>query len=118
MDKAKRIYPIADFVRPSDDKPIRSVVSSTDESAVIVWHANPGQEIAAHTHPNGQDTWTVISGEADYYEGDGAVRRIKVGDIAIARPDQVHGAYNCGTIPFIFVSVVAPANAGYAAAER
>nr|HBO6797847.1 cupin domain-containing protein [Pseudomonas aeruginosa] len=50
--------------------------------------------------------------------GDGVATHIKAGDIAIAKPGQVHGAMNSGPEPFIFVSVVAPANAGFALAEK
>ncbi len=45
-----------------------------------------GQEIASHVHPHGQDTWTVISGEAEYHQGNGIVTHLKAGDIAIAKP--------------------------------
>ncbi|WP_294532221.1 cupin domain-containing protein [uncultured Rhodoblastus sp.] len=113
-----RIFLIADFVRPSDGEPIRSVVLETADSAVVVWHAHPGQEIAPHVHPRGQDTWTVISGEAEYHQGDGVIARLKAGDIAIALPGQAHGATNTGSDPFVFVSVVAPGNAGFALAEK
>lgn len=113
-----RIFSVADHIRPSDGEPIRSVVLETEDSAVVVWHAHPGQEIAAHVHPHGQDTWTVISGEADYYRGGGVVAHLKAGDIAIARPGQVHGAFNTGSEPFVFVSVVASGNAGFALAEK
>jgi quercetin dioxygenase-like cupin family protein len=117
MQEVPRIFSLEAYIRPSDGEPIRSVVLATEECAVIVWHASPGQEIAAHVHPQGQDTWTVISGEADYYQGGGAISRIRAGDIAIARPGQVHGAVNSGSEPFVFVSVVASGNAGFALAE-
>jgi quercetin dioxygenase-like cupin family protein len=117
MEAASRIFPIAKFIRPSDAEPIRSPVLATEESAVIVWHLSPGQAIAAHVHPNGQDTWTVISGAAEYYEGGGVAASLKAGDIVVAKPGQVHGARNSGSESFIFVSVVAPGNAGYALAE-
>ena len=113
-----RIFSVAEYIRPSDGEPIRSVVLETKDSAVVVWHAHPGQEIAAHAHPHGQDTWTVISGEAEYYQGGGIATHLKVGDIAIAKPGQVHGALNSGSVPFVFVSVVASGNAGFALAEK
>ncbi len=78
----------------------------------------PEQEIAAHIHPHGQDTWTVLSGMADYFQGNGIVRALREGEIAVARPGQVHGARNTGTEPFVLVSVVASANAGFVLAER
>ncbi len=118
MESALRIFSLAEYIRPSEGKPLRSVVLETEESAVVVWHISPGQEIAAHVHPNGQDTWTVISGTAEYYMGGGAVTHLKAGDIAVAKHGQVHGAMNSGTEPFVFVSVVAPSNAGYALAEK
>ncbi len=118
MEKETRIFPIADYIRSSSGDPIRSVVLETKDSAIVVWHAHPGQEIAPHIHPHGQDTWTVISGEADYYLGNGASTRIKAGDIAIAGPGQVHGAMNHGPEAFVFVSVVASGNAGFALAEK
>ncbi|UQG55128.1 MULTISPECIES: cupin domain-containing protein [unclassified Marinobacter] len=118
MEMKSRIFSVEKHIRPSDGEPIRSVVLETKESAVVVWHAHPGQEIAAHIHPHGQDTWTVISGEAEYYQGDGIVAHLKVGDIAIAKPGQVHGALNFGSVPFVFVSVVASGNAGFALAEK
>lgn len=118
MHTKSRIFPVADYVQASTGDPVRSVVLETDDSAVVVWHAHPGQEIAAHVHPHGQDTWTVISGEADYYQGSGIVTRLKAGDIAIARPGEVHGAMNRGAVPFVFVSVVASGRAGFALAEK
>lgn len=88
-----------EYVRPSNGEPIRSVVLETNDSVVVVWHAHPGQEIASHVHPHGQDTWTVISGEAEYHQGNGIVTHLKAGDIAIAKPGQVHGAMNSGPEP-------------------
>jgi len=118
MKAEGRIFSVADYVRPSDDEPIRSVVLETEDSAIVVWHAHPRQEIAAHVHPHGQDTWTVISGEAEYYLGSDVTTHVVTGDIAIAKPGQVHGALNTGSVPFIFVSVVSPCNAGFELAEK
>jgi quercetin dioxygenase-like cupin family protein len=76
-------------------------------------------EIAAHVHPHGQDTWTVLSGSAGYYQGSGVVTKLQAGEIAVAKPGQVHGAMNTDSKEsFIFVSVVAPGNAGFALAEK
>ena len=114
----KRIFSVSGHVQPSDSKPIRSVVLETEDSVIVVWHAHPGQEIEAHVHPYGQDTWTVISGEAEYYLGSGTTKHLLAGDIATAKAGQVHGALNIGYEPFIFVSVVAPGNAGFSLAEK
>ena len=118
MEAASRIFSVAEFIRPSDGEPIRSVALATEESIIVVWHVRPGQEIVAHVHPHGQDTWTVISGAAEYYQGGGLVTHLKAGEIAVAKPGQVHGAMNSGSEPFIFVAVVASGNAGYELAEK
>ena len=79
----------------------------------------PRQEIAAHVHPHGQDTWTVLSGSADSHQGSGEIKNMNAGDIAVEKPGLVHGAMNTdSTESFIFVSVVAPGNADYALAEK
>lgn len=108
-----RVFAMEDFIVPSDEVPVRSVVVETAEAVVIVWHVAPGREIAAHLHPAGQDTWTVLSGSADYYLGAGETRAVGKGSIVVARPGEVHGALNTGSEPFVFVSVVSPGQAGY-----
>ncbi len=118
MDSEPRQFSIADFIQPSDGEPIRSVVLETPESVIVVWHVQPGQEIAAHVHPYGQDTWTVLSGTADYFQGNGVVSRINTHDIVVAKPNQVHGARTIGNEAFVFVSVVSPGDAGYVLAEK
>jgi quercetin dioxygenase-like cupin family protein len=91
MTVESRIFSVAEYVQPSEGEPIRSVVLETRDSIIVVWHVHPGQEIAAHIHPHGQDTWTVLSGMADYFQGNGIVRALREGEIAVARPGQVHG---------------------------
>ena len=119
MTTAARIFSVSEFTRPSDGEPIRSVVLETEESVIVVWYVRPGQEIAAHVHPHGQDTWIVLSGSADYYQGSGVVTKLQAGEIAVAKHGQVHGAVNTDSEePFIFVSVVAPGNAGFALTEK
>jgi len=118
MSIESRVFSVAESIQPSEGEPIRSVVLETAESVIVVWHVRPGQEIAAHIHPHGQDTWTVLSGAADYFQGNGLVCSLKAGEIAVAKSAQVHGAKNVGVEPFVFVSVVAPGNAGYAVSEK
>ncbi len=118
MGVESRIFSVAQFAQVSEGEPIRSVVLETADSVIVVWHVQTGQEIKAHVHPQGQDTWTVLSGEAEYFQGGGVKLNLKAGEIAVARPAQVHGAINRGLEPFVFVSVVAPGNAGYAVSEN
>jgi quercetin dioxygenase-like cupin family protein len=111
----ERIYRIDDHLRPTDeaDEPLRTVVTESEQAAVVAWIVLPGQRIASHVHPHGQDTWIVQRGRGEYAAGDGAARALVPGDIAIARTGDVHGVYNAGHEPFVFVSVVSPAQAGY-----
>jgi quercetin dioxygenase-like cupin family protein len=112
-----RIFNIHDHSRPNHDQVERVVIAQSEQAALVVWHLLPGQEIPCHRHPQGQDTWVVIEGEAEYQLGGGEVRVIKAGDIAIAAPGQTHGARNHGAVPFVFASVVTPADAGHEVTE-
>lgn len=112
---SSRHFKSADFMQPTDDdEPIRSVITQSSDAVVVAWHIKPGQRIAAHVHPHGQDTWTVLSGSGQYLlDIDGSSQRITPGDILIALTGAVHGVHNDGAEPLVFVSVVSPAEAGY-----
>ena len=110
----QRVFPLADHLQPRDGQPIRSVVHETSQAVVVAWTVKPGQRIAPHVHPCGQDTWTVISGTGEYQVDEfGKTVTISAGDIAIAPTGAVHGLLNTGSQDFIFVSVVCPAGAGF-----
>lgn len=110
----KRIFHSADHMLPAEDEPIRSVVTQSEDATVVAWHVKPGQKIAVHVHPNGQDTWTILSGSGQYrVDTSSSTHTINTGDIAIAHKGQVHGVYNAGSVPLVFISVVCPAEAGY-----
>lgn len=110
----QRIYPWADFLQPADGEPIRSVVMQSGHSVVIAWVVKPGQRITPHVHPAGQDTWTIVAGEGDYiHDKAGSTLPVKAGDVAVARAGEVHGVHNTGAVPLVFVSVVAPVEAGF-----
>ncbi len=109
-----RVFRSADFLQPTDGEPIRSVIKQTVDAAIVSWYVKPGQSITAHVHPSGQDTWTVLSGRGEYQlETAGTSRTISAGDVAVAPRGCVHGVYNSGGAPLIFVSVVCPADSGY-----
>ncbi|MBZ0091791.1 MAG: cupin domain-containing protein [Sulfuricellaceae bacterium] len=109
-----RVFNSAEFFRPADGEPFRSVVTESKDAVIVAWHVKPGQEIRAHVHPSGQDTWTILAGAGDYYvDESGATKPIKQGDVVVARTGEVHGVFNSGDEPLIFVSVVSPADAGY-----
>lgn len=110
----ERIFDSAAFLQPSEGEPVRSVVTQTAHAVIVAWHVGPGQTIRPHVHPHGQDTWTILAGAGDYLvDLHGKTRRIVAADVVIARANEVHGVYNGGSEPLVFISVVSPAEAGY-----
>lgn len=109
-----RVYTSSDFMQVSDGEPIRSVIVESGHSVVVAWHVQPGQAIAPHTHPHGQDTWTILSGQGHYQiDEQGCTVAVVPGDVVVARAGQVHGVVCTSTEPLRFISVVAPFEAGY-----
>jgi quercetin dioxygenase-like cupin family protein len=109
-----RIFKSAKFLQPTDGEPIRSVITSSPEATIVAWYIQPQQEIPAHRHPQGQDTWTILSGSGEYYlDRDGTTRSIEMGDVVIAPTGSIHGVFNNGDEALIFISVVSPLDAGY-----
>ncbi len=96
----ERIFKSADFFQPTEGEPIRSVVTETQHAVIVAWYVKPGQEIAPHLHPNGQDTWTILSGQGEYYlDKAGNKQDIKAGDVVVAPLGNVHGVINKGDEP-------------------
>jgi quercetin dioxygenase-like cupin family protein len=113
-----RIFNSAKFFRETDGEPIRSVVTESPDAFVVAWYIKPNQKISPHLHPNGQDTWTIISGKGEYYlDKTGTTQPIVAGDVVVAHTGSVHGVFNNGNEPLVFISVVCPATAGYQLVE-
>lgn len=109
-----RIFNSSNFFQPTDGEPIRSVIAESKDAVIVAWHIKPGQEIPAHIHPNGQDTWTILTGQGEYYlDMVGTTKPIVEGDVVVAPTGCVHGVFNNGDEPLVFISVVSPADAGY-----
>jgi quercetin dioxygenase-like cupin family protein len=112
--KETRIFNSTEFFQPADGEPIRAVVTESAEAVVVAWYIKPGQEIAAHIHPQGQDTWTILAGKGEYFlDTDGTRQGIAAGDVVVAPCSCVHGVFNNGNEPLVFISVVSPSDAGY-----
>lgn len=110
----KRHFTVVEFLQPADGEPIRSVITESADAAVVAWYVKPGQRISAHVHPQGQDTWTILSGRGEYQlAADGNSRPLVSGDVVVAHRGEVHGVFNSGSEPLVFVSVVSPADSGY-----
>lgn len=82
----QRVYPSNDYMQPSEGEPIRSVIVESEHSTIVAWHVEPGQRIAPHTHPEGQDTWTILSGQGLYQvDAQGLTVSIVTGDVVVAQ---------------------------------
>ncbi|MGE5506334.1 MAG: cupin domain-containing protein [Actinomycetota bacterium] len=117
-DAATRVYQAAEAAKVPATAPRRTVISQSEYAIVTTWTVPPGQNLASHRHPEGQDTWVVLSGEAEYLLGESRSRHVQAGDVAIANAGQMHGARNSGTTPFVFISIVAPPDAGVETGDR
>jgi len=110
----ERLFKVTDFLHPADGEPIRSVITESADAAVVAWYVKPGQRISAHVHPDGQDTWTILSGCGEYrVSAHGESMAIAKGDVLVAHRREVHGVLNTGQEPLVFVSVVSPAASGF-----
>lgn len=110
----QRVFKSSDHMQVSDSEPIRSVVLESEHSVIVAWHVRPGQTIAAHVHPEGQDTWTILTGHGDYQiDEHGNTVKVAPGDVVVAQQGQVHGVMCTSSEPLRFISVVAPLEAGY-----
>jgi quercetin dioxygenase-like cupin family protein len=118
LDGAKmgnqRVFKSSNYMQVSYNEPIRSIVDESEHSVIVAWHVESGQTIAPHTHPNGQDTWTILSGEGQYQIGEaGNTVSVISGDVVVAKKGQIHGVLCTSKEPLRFISVVAPFEAGY-----
>jgi quercetin dioxygenase-like cupin family protein len=111
---SQRVFKSSDHMQVSEGEPIRSVVEESEHSVVVAWHVEPGQAIAPHTHPQGQDTWTILSGHGEYQiDEHGNSVKVAPGDVVVAKKGEVHGVRCTSHEPLRFISVVAPIEAGY-----
>lgn len=109
-----RVFNNYEFVHISEDEPVRSIVTESDTTTIVMWYVKPGQNIPPHIHPSGQDTWIILSGHGEYIlDAEGTTTPISTGQIVVAHTGQVHGVVNKGIVPLQFVSVVTPQNAGF-----
>lgn len=109
-----RVFDSADHFQVGETDPPRIVITESEDAAVVCWHLEPGQRIELHTHPAGQDTWIVLSGEGQYFpDSSGRTLGLRPGSVAVAVRGAIHGALNTGLSPLRFISVVSPAESGF-----
>lgn len=117
-ERSGRIHDWADHFESRPGTPVRQILSASAEQVVVAWQVEPGQRIEAHRHPRGQDTWIVLEGEGLYLpDAEGSRVPVRAGQVVVAPAGAVHGLENTGAVPFKFLSVVAPADAGFETLE-
>jgi quercetin dioxygenase-like cupin family protein len=115
---SERIFDLRNLVKFSDEKAKVTQVAATENTIIFVWGVKPGQEVEAHTHPGGQDTWIMMQGELTYYLGNGKTKRIHAGQIDVASKNNIHGGINEGSENAIFVSIYSPRDIGFQPAQK
>jgi quercetin dioxygenase-like cupin family protein len=101
------------LVRFSDEKATVTEVAVTDFASIAVWGVRPGQEVPAHIHPDGQDTWVMVRGSLTYFLGNGERKTVRAGHIDVADHHQVHGAINESGEDAVFVSIYSAPKLGW-----
>ena len=109
----ERIFALAEQVRFSEQAATVTEIILTENSSIAVWGVKPGQQVQAHIHPDGQDTWVMLRGTLTYYLGNTQRRTLAVGQVAIAEKNQVHGAINESSEDAVFVSIYSARQLGY-----
>lgn len=113
-----RIFDLRNLVKFSDEKAKVIQITATGNTIIFVWGVKPGQEVEAHTHPGGQDTWIMMQGELTYYLGNGKTKSIHTGQIDVASKNDIHGCINEGKEDAIFVSIYSPRDIGFQPAQK
>lgn len=80
------------------------VLDVGEESMTIKVTLNPGHRMNYHSHRNRRETWTVIAGEGRAVV-DGAVRRIRPGDMVVMEAGSPHTVIAEGELQLIEVQM-------------
>jgi quercetin dioxygenase-like cupin family protein len=109
----ERIFSLKAFAVFSPDRASITEVVITTHASIAVWGVKSGQTVAAHWHPEGQDTWVMLEGSLTYFLGNGRRQTLSEGQVAIATPGQIHGAINESEADAIFVSIYSAPQIGF-----
>jgi mannose-6-phosphate isomerase-like protein (cupin superfamily) len=85
--------------KPSKDQAIKEVSGLT--------LLQPGDSIGYHLHTTNEDTYIIVSGTGVFKDKDGKDVAVKAGDVTIVRKGESHGLSNTGSVPLVFVDVIA-----------
>jgi len=109
----QRVFFPEEWVRFSEKEATVTEMVVNEHSSIASWGVRPGQEVTAHTHPRGQDTWVMLRGELTYYLGDGRKQTLRAAQLDVAARNQIHGAVNEGTEDAVFLSIYSAPDIGY-----
>lgn len=102
-----RIFKISEKL-PVKGKTSLEVVFRSDIHEIHLWRVTSGDWIYPHIHPYNDDIWYIIQGTGEYYMTSEETKTVMPGDIAVAKPGDVHGLYNSGPDDMIVYSVLSP----------
>jgi quercetin dioxygenase-like cupin family protein len=82
---------------------------NSPDSQITVTRATlePGATSDRHTHP-GEQTWIVEQGSALVLLVGNQNMQIRTGDVVRTPPGEVHGVFNDGTVPLVYLSITTP----------
>lgn len=88
----------------------RPGLTQADQLLLVRVRMPPGRAHQFHRHPSMEEIIYVISGTAEQWV-DREKRTLGAGDSAHIPANVVHGTYNVGSEPLVFLAMLSPANA-------
>lgn len=88
----------------------RAGLTEADQLLLVRVRMPPGRAHQFHRHPGMEEIIYVISGTAEQWV-DRDKRFLGAGESAHIPRDVVHGTYNAGADPLVFLAILAPAHA-------
>ena len=104
---SERLFKI-DKVVPNEGDTTMGVIFRSEIHEIHLWRVTPGEWVYPHIHPCNDDIWYVIKGKGDYYLDAEETKTVRPGDIAVARPGEIHGRFNSGSEDIIVYSILSP----------
>jgi quercetin dioxygenase-like cupin family protein len=81
MSSDPRLFHSGDYFHLNESEPARTVITQSVDAAVVAWTVLPGQSIPAHHHPQGQDSFVILSGAGSYQiDAAGTLVSVKVNE--------------------------------------
>jgi quercetin dioxygenase-like cupin family protein len=68
----------------------------------------PGATSPRHMHENSEQVWVAISGYGTLLLAENQEASLREGDVLLLAPGEVHGFFNNGQQPFVYISVTNP----------